>query len=180
MFVLLNIVKSNLTFGHVTGLVIILILLVLSALMSASEVAYFSLSPVKIEKIRKKTDLFGFRILKLLAHPEELIATILIANTFINIGVVIISTWLTNEIFDFTAYPVLGFIFQAVIITFIILFFGEIFPKAYATHYNIQMARFMAVPLTILSKLLYPITYILVKSSESIRKKGKETTGSFH
>jgi putative hemolysin len=171
MFIIINIVRTQLTFGHIIGMIIIVILLILSGMMSASEVAFFSLSPSKIDKIQKKRDLFGNRILKLLANPEELLATILVAYTFINIGIIIISTWITNEIIDFSASPVLGFVFQAVIITFIILFFGEIFPKAYATHYNVQTARFMSVPITVLSKIFYPITFLLVWSSDVIKRK---------
>jgi len=177
MFIIINIVKAQLTFGHITGIIIVVFLLILSGMMSASEVAFFSLSPSKIDKLQKKHDLFGHRILKLLSNPEELLATILVANTFINIGVVIISAWVTNEIFDFSASPALGFIFQAVVITFIILFFGEIFPKAYATHYNIRTARFMSVPISILTKLLFPITFLLVKSSNVIKQKVSKQQG---
>lgn len=143
----------------------------MSGLMSASEVGFFSLSPLKIDKLQKKTGLLGHRILKLLSKPEELIATILVANNFINIGIVIITSWLIAGFFDFSDTPVLGFLIQVVGITFIILFFGEIFPKAYATHYNLQTARFMAVPITILSVLLFPFIYLLVKGSEVIRKR---------
>ena len=168
---LADVIKASLSFGQVAGVIVVILLLVLSGLMSASEVAFFSLSPTKIDKLRKKPGITGNRILNLLANPEKLLATILIANNFINIGIVIISAWLTTEFFDFSNSPILGFIFQAVIITFLILFFGEILPKAYASNYNLQVAKFMSIPIMVLSVILYPIIYLLVKSSEAIRKK---------
>ncbi len=171
MIFLMKFISSGITIGQITGIIVVILLLVMSGLMSASEVGFFSLSPLKIDKIQKKPGLMGHRILKLLSQPEELLATILVANTFINIGVVIITSWLTSEFFDFSDSPALGFFIQVVGITFIILFFGEIFPKAYATHYNIQTARFMAVPITVLSALLYPLIYFLVKGSDAIKKR---------
>jgi len=176
MFLYYNIVLKTISFGQITGIIVIIILLFFSGIISACEVAYFSLSPADIEKIKKKPCYTSYRLLKLLENPEKLLATILVTNTFINIGIVIISSWVTNQIFDFSASPFLGFIFQAVIITLLILFFGEIFPKAYATHFRLQMANIMAIPLVFLYKLLFPITYLLVKSSHAIKQKVQRQT----
>jgi putative hemolysin len=156
------------TFGQIVGIIIIILLLILSGLMSASEVAYFSLTPQIIDKLRKKPGIIGLRILKLLVHPEKLLATILVANTFINIAIVILSTWISTSIFGTSLE---GFIFQVVIVTFIILLFGEIMPKAYASQYNLQTARFMAVPISFLTALFYPVIYVLIRSSEALKKK---------
>ncbi len=179
MFIFNNIVFSSISFGQISGLIVILILIILSGIMSASEVAYFSLSPSEIEKIKKKPSSAGQKILKLLENPEKLIATILIANTFVNIAIVIISTWVSTAIFKIYfpfASTLFIFIFQAVIITFIILFFGEIFPKAFATQFRMRTANFMATPINFLSKLLFPITYLLVKSSDVIKKRVQRQT----
>ncbi len=179
MFIFNNIVLNSITLGQISGLIVIIILIIISGVMSASEVAYFSLSPSEIEKLKKKPSSKAQKILKLLDNPEKLIATILIANTFVNIAIVIISTWVSTAIFKIflpEASNLFLFIFQAVIITFIIVFFGEIFPKAFATQFRLRTANFMAVPLTFLSKLLFPITYLLVKSSDVIKKRVQRQT----
>ncbi|MBI5539478.1 MAG: gliding motility-associated protein GldE [Bacteroidia bacterium] len=154
-------------------------LIILSGMMSASEVAYFSLTPSEIEKLKKKPNSKGNKILKLLDNPEKLIGTILIANTFVNIGIVIISTWVSTAIFN-SYFPrasnLVIFIFQAVVITLIILFFGEIFPKAFATQFRMRTANFMATTITFLSKLLFPITFLLVKSSDVIKQRVQRQT----
>lgn len=176
---LYNIVLNNITFGQVSGLIVIIILIILSGMMSASEVAYFSLTPSEIEKLKKKPSSKGNKILKLLDNPEKLIGTILIANTFVNIGIVIISTWVSTAIFNSyfpNASNLVIFIFQAVVITLIILFFGEIFPKAFATQFRMRTANFMATTITFLSKLLFPITYLLVKSSDVIKQRVQRQT----
>ncbi len=171
MFLFNNIVIKAFNFEQISEIIVLVILLFLSGVISASEVAYFSLLPKDIEKINKRINFANSKIIKLLQEPERLLATILVSNTFVNIGIVIVSTNLTLEIFDFSISPVLGFVFQIVIITFLILFFGEIFPKAYATHFKLKMANIMALPLMFLSSFFFPITYMLVKSSSLIKQR---------
>ncbi len=128
-------------------------MLIGSALMSASEVAYFSLKPEDIEKFKTNKGKKPSALLKLHNMPEKLLSTILVANNTINIAIVLLAAFLSSRIFDFSAEPVLGFIIEAVVITFLLLFFGEIMPKVYASRNQVQMALFMAYPLTFLQKI---------------------------
>ena len=129
--------------------VILGFLLLGSALMSGSEVAYFSLKPDDREKLKNDKSKKAGCLLTLLNMPERLLSTILVGNNILNITIVLLSAFISTRLFDFSERPVLGFIVQAVIITFILLLFGEILPKVYAANNNIRMALFMARPITI-------------------------------
>lgn len=157
--------------GIFIWILILLLLLVSSALISGSEVAYFSLSPSNIKSLKTKKSKKDFRALKLYGMPERLLATILVVNNFINIGIVILSAFITNSIVDFSNIPTLGFIFQIIIITFLLLLFGEILPKMYATHYTVQFATNMAYPLFYLEKIFKPISSILIYSTSIVNKR---------
>ncbi|RKX18171.1 MAG: hemolysin, partial [Candidatus Zixiibacteriota bacterium] len=106
----------------------VLLLLFISALISGSEVAFFSFSPQDIDFLKKGKSKKKDIILKLIEKTDQLLATILITNTFVNIGIVILSSYLTNQIFDFSQSKAFGFLFQLVVITFFLLLFGEIMP----------------------------------------------------
>jgi gliding motility-associated protein GldE len=139
--------------------------------MSASEIAYFSLSPDDLEKLKNNKSKKARKVLKLHDSPEKLLSTILIANNTINITIVLLSAFLSLRLFDFSSNPVTGFIVEVVAITFILLFFGEIMPKVYATKKQVPMALFMADQLIILEKLLSPVTSLLILSSSFVRKR---------
>ncbi len=103
--------------------------------------------------------------------PERLLATILVVNNFINISIVILSAFITNSIIDFSNIPTLGFVFQIIIITFLLLLFGEILPKIYATHYALQFSTNMAYPLFYLEKIFKPISSVLIYSTSIVNKR---------
>jgi gliding motility-associated protein GldE len=153
------------------GLLAILALLVISALMSASEVAFFSMSPTQLEKLRNAHSHKAHLILQLLGIPKHLLATLLIANNLVNVGIVIISTFVTGIVFNFSEYPLFGFIFQVVIITSLILLFGEIMPKIYATNNGIKFAAGISGPMIILVKLLKPLSNLMVGSTNMIDRR---------
>lgn len=157
--------------GIFIWILVLLLLLISSALTSGSEVAYFSLSPSNIKSLETKKSKKAFLALKLYGMPERLLATILVVNNFINIGIVILSAFITNSIIDFSNIPTLGFIFQIIIITFLLLLFGEILPKIYATHYPLQFATNMAYPLFYLEKIFKPISSILIYSTSIVNKR---------
>jgi len=159
------------TTSAVAGIIAILILLCASALISGSEVAYFSLTPADKNKIKNSGDRSSGRILQLLSRPEKLLATILIANNFLNVGIVIISTFVTANIIDFREEPVFAFIFQVVIVTFLILLFGEIIPKLFANQHAVRFARWMSYPLMIMEGLIAPLSILLIKSTSFARKR---------
>jgi gliding motility-associated protein GldE len=153
------------------GLIVLVGLLFISALMSASEVAYFSFRPEDIEKFKTEKSKKSKTVLKLYNNPEKLLSTILVANNTVNITIVLLSAFLGAKMFDFSNDPVIGFIIEAVIITFLLLFFGEIMPKVYASRNNVSMAMFMAVPLVFLEKLFSPVTSLLILSSSFVKKR---------
>ncbi len=154
----------------VFGLIILILLIVCSALISGSEVAFFSLSPSKKEEIKGSAKRSHQFIRGLLKTPDKLLATILVANNFINVGIVILSTFLVHSMFNFSGFPLLGFLIEVVLITFILLFFGEILPKIYAGGYSLGFASFMAIPLTFASKLFKPLVYILTSTTSFFDK----------
>jgi len=155
----------------ITGFVILALLLLCSGLMSGSEVAFFSLRPTDLERIRNNKSKKSQAVLKLLNMPERLLSTILVANNTVNITIVLLSAYISAQLFDFSSSPVLGFIVEAVAITFLILFFGEIMPKVYASRNNVSLALLMARPLVIFNKIFRPITALLILSSTTVRKR---------
>jgi gliding motility-associated protein GldE len=158
-------------FKVVIGLIVIIILLIGSALMSASEVAFFSLGPEDLENLKINRDKKSKTVLKLYSKPEKLLSTVLVANNTVNIAIVLLAAFISLKIFDFSSEPVLGFIINVVIITFLLLFFGEVMPKVYASRNHIKIALFMAYPLTVLEKVFKPITSLLIFSSSFVKKR---------
>lgn len=147
---------------------VLLFLLLCSALASGSEVAYFALTPGDIDSLKER----GYRkAVGLLKKPDLLLSTILITNNFVNVGIVIISSYLVSVVFNFSAYPVLGFIVQVILVTFIILLVGEIIPKLYANRSRLKVAIFMAGPLTVLTFIFRPLSTLLITSTSVISKR---------
>jgi len=158
------------SFGIIISIVIVLFLLFSSALISGSEVAYFSLSASEKQKLKHKGKT-NQRVLSNLENPEKLLATILVANNFVNVGIVVLTAYISNKLISFVNAPTLEFVFQVVLITFFLLLFGEIFPKVYATHFALQFARFMALPLQTLEKLFRPVNAILISSTSFVNRR---------
>jgi len=166
-----NIVYHPFTTGVAISILVIVILLLLSALISGSEVAYFSLSPAEKHKLKNKPAKRSSYIIENLDSPEQLLATILVANNFVNVGIVILSSFTVDSLIDFSNEPILGFIVQVIVISFVILLFGEIIPKVYSTHHPLKFARFIAVPLHFLVKLLKPVNSLLIYSTSFLNSR---------
>ncbi|MDZ7848521.1 MAG: CNNM domain-containing protein [Owenweeksia sp.] len=150
---------------------ILMILLLGSALISGSEVAFFSLKGQDLEALRNDKKDVHEKLSELLNHPKSLLATILIGNNFINVGIVILSSYLSNQLFDFSGHPAWwGFLFQVVVITFLILLFGEVLPKVYATRNPIYFSAFMSRPMLRLRWLFRPVSVVLVRSTNLVEK----------
>lgn len=150
----------------------VLILVVLSALLSGSEVAMFSISNKQRFDLEDQNKNANKRVLTLLKEPKKLLATILIANNFINVSIVMASNFVFNNlIIEGSISDTMNFIIQVIVITFLILLFGEVIPKVYANNYNLKFSKFMAIPLQLLKKLFYPISQILVNSTNLIDKR---------
>ncbi len=167
---------TDLAAGHIdlkliVGFTILVLLLFASALMSGSEVAFFSLRPEDLEKLRSDKSRKAGTVLKLYDSPDTLLSTILVANNTVNIALVLLAAFLSSLIFDFSENPVLGFLIQAVVITFILLLFGEIIPKVFATRKQLPMSLFMALPLSFLIKVFKPVSSLLIHSTSFVRRR---------
>jgi putative hemolysin len=158
-------------FKIITGLLILAIMLFASALMSGSEVAYFSFRPEDIESFKTNKSKQSQSAMNLYSNPEKLLSTILVANNTINIAIVLLAAFLSSRMFDFSAEPLIGFIINAVVITFLLLFFGEVMPKVYASRNHVKVALLMAYPLTVLEKIFHPVTSLLIFSSSFVKKR---------
>lgn len=167
----IGITLNPVSFDVLIAFVVVLFLLISSALVSGSEVAYFSLSPAELNKLRRSKVKIDQSVIRLLGIPDRLLATILVANNFINIGIVIISAFITSKLFNFSGPTAFGFIIQVVIITSLLLFFGEILPKVYASRYAIKFSKLMAKPLDISEKIFRPINSFLIYSTSIVNKK---------
>lgn len=159
------------TVSALSGLLVLLILLGLSAVVSGSEVALFSLEPKDIETLKTNKKRSAQRILKLLSDPEQLLASILVGNNFINIAIVLLAAHISSSLISFGDAKTFEFIFQTVIITFLLLLFGEIIPKVYAAHYPKNFALKIAPFIDIMGKITKPINYILIHSTSFVNKR---------
>ena len=163
------------SFTDVSGLLIFLILLVCSALISGSEVALFSLKPSDFPGSDKEYTQKDRYLIKLLDRPKKLLATILIANNFINIAIVLLYASLSHLIHPEQPVVLYGislqFILDVILVTFLILLFGEIIPKVYANRYSVKFSYFMASPLVFLDKVLSPLNIPMQKISNFLHQK---------
>ncbi len=153
------------------SLLALLVLIVGSALISGSETAFFSMTPGDLDTLRKGESKAGKLVLRLRNIPKKLLATILITNNFINVGIVILSTYIMAQMFNLDSSPVLAFIIQVVVVTSIILIFGEIVPKILANKQPVKVAIMMAPALKVLIGFFKPLSSILVSSTSVIDKK---------
>lgn len=154
-------------------LVLIAVLLLFSALISGSEVSFFSLNSGDIDDLKSSKNKREQMIVTLLDKPQELLATILISNNFINVGIVILSTFVVHEIFDFTTNPIAAIIIEIIAVTSLILLFGEIMPKVYATASPKGFARLMAQPLNAIRWFLNPVSKLLIGISNVFHRPAK-------
>ncbi len=167
---------SEITFNAITfetvciGLLLVL-LLFLSGLASGSEAAYFALTPIEIELLKESDKAGDKAVLRLLDEPKRLLATILIANNFVNVSIVMLSAMFTAEIVDFGGAKILQFVFETIIITAVILFFGEILPKVFAQQHRLGFCRLVAYPLGAAEKIFSPFSRLLMSSTSVVNSK---------
>ncbi|WP_299672551.1 gliding motility-associated protein GldE [uncultured Tenacibaculum sp.] len=172
---------ASTTFLNSISLIVLLILLICSALISGAEVAFFSLSQTELDELSEKSKGKN-TVVKLLEKPQKLLGTILITNNFINILVVLIFASLDEFMFGnmnfsldliFFIIPasVVKIIVQVGLVTFLILLFGEVLPKVYASRKSIQFASFIAKPLDILNAILSPLSIPLTSVTTIIERK---------
>jgi putative hemolysin len=170
-------VASTLDTNLIVGFLGIFILLFCSAIVSGAEVALFSLSQKDIDEALQENVSKGRIISNLLDKPKKLLATLLVANNFINIGVVILFSFVGRDIFGAVISPILKFILEVILVTSLILLFGEILPKVYASRNNLKFAKRVAYPIAFLDKLLSPISLPMRSATIYLHNRlGKQKT----
>ena len=147
--------------------VVMVLLLTLSALVSGSEVAFFSLTPQDLQQMREKGDSRDKTILGLLSNVDTLLATILVTNNLVNIGIVILSSNIMDALFEFHRFE---FLFKTVLVTFLLLLFGEILPKVLSQSNPKQFGRMVVYPIKLFKWVCWPMTYILVRTGGRISR----------
>ncbi len=163
-----QIIVQDLTTGPVIALALAVLLLFVSGFISASEVAFFSLEPTDLNKIKEENTPSDQMVLKLLDKSEYLLATILITNNFVNVAIVMLCTYGINKWLNFDACPTFGFIFETIILTFLLLLFGEIIPKIYAKRNAMHFAENSATTLNKIQYFCKPLAKLLVSSTSAI------------
>ena len=160
---------------NVLYIVATILLLMVSGMMSASEVAFFSLSPADLRGIKQRKSLSSESVMNLLAKSDSLLATILVVNNLVNIAIVICSAQVINLTLKFN-HATVEFLFTGVLVTFLLLLFGEILPKIVAQSANVRLALTFAQPLTLLRWIFFPLSYILVRTCGRIEKIATPST----
>ena len=167
------------------GVIALLILLIISALISGSEVAFFSLSKTDLDNSEAKSNKKEM-VINQLSRPKKLLATILIVNNFINILIVLLFAYLGEFFFSSINYTInlyfikipSRFLLEVVLITFLILLFGEVLPKIYANRNALQFATFMALPIRVLNTILTFLSIPLMNLTSVVEKRlGKKKSG---
>ena len=154
-----------------------LVLLVIVSFVSAAESAFFSLTPTDMEELKTSGSTTDEKILKLVAAPKRLLATLLISINFINIAIVVLSTLVMEGLFEFSSEShIIGFVIQVVVVTFLILLVGEVIPKIYATQNPLSSTRVLVFFVQFLQRLFYPVSTFLVFSSSFLDKVIKPRT----
>lgn len=166
-------------FEFLFGILAIILLLACSAFISGSEVALFSLSQKDVDEILNKDFNKGTLISRLLEKPKKLLATILVANNFVNIAVVILFSSFSGRLFNGIETYVLRFALEVVLVTFFLLLFGEVLPKIYANRNNMVFARKVVIPISILNNILSPISVPMRNGILFIEKKLNVQKGNF-
>jgi len=168
--ILLFLEQTPALFYSINGIVL-LTLLLLSGLISGSEVAFFSLSSNEIEEFRDHKNRNLNKIARLLENPKKLLATILILNNFINIAIVTLSTFLSWQIVGSKSPRGIVIVILTFLVTFAIVFIGEVVPKVYANQNNLTFARITAPMLNFFQSILHPLSWLLMSISHVIEKR---------
>lgn len=148
------------------GLAVLMVLLGCSAFASSAESAFFSLTADDVETLVQTQDrsVTSRLILRLRAEPDNFLATILVANNFVNVAVVILADFVLRQVVSFEQTPALGFFVNSVVITFLLLLFGEIMPKIFGTNYALTVARLESRPIYGLHVVLRPLSWVMSRS----------------
>ena len=147
-----------------------LLLLLCSAFVSGSEIAFFSLSPADMNELEERRTTTDRRVLQLLEDSERLLATILCSNNLVNVAIIMLLNYFflggDEPVLDFGGNAVIEFLAMTVVLTFLLLLFGEIMPKIASAQNPLRMARFCAPTYSVLVKLWWPVSSLLMQSTK--------------
>lgn len=174
--VLTSVILKPFSLSVLFALLGMLLLLGLTTAISAAESAFFSLGPAEIEELNNSQTKKDSQIIELIDRPKRLLASLLVSLNFVNIAIVILSTFVMSELFDFTSSPLLGFVIQVIAVTFLILIIGEIIPKVYAIQNPLATTRLLVLPTIVFEKIFYPISSFLIFSTSLIDNRIKKKT----
>ncbi|MBQ8607678.1 MAG: gliding motility-associated protein GldE [Bacteroidaceae bacterium] len=156
--------------GAIVAISLAILLLFASGFVSASEIAFFSLSPNDLSEIEKEEHASDRRIVALLEDSEKLLATILISNNFVNVTIIMLCNFFFAEVVDFGNSVIVEFLVITVVLTFLLLLFGEIMPKIYSAQHTLGFVRMAAPIVMVLKKAFSPLSNLLVRSSFIVNK----------
>lgn len=162
--------------GAVVAFVLAVLLLGCSGFVSASEIAFFSLSPTDLNTIEEGKHPADSKILALKEDSERLLATILISNNFVNVAIIMLLNYFFAETIDFGGSDIVEFLFMTVLLTFLLLLFGEIMPKIYSAQHTLSFCRMVASTFVVIEKLAWPISSLLVRSKSLADKVVQKET----
>lgn len=168
---------ASFSVGRIVALFVALLCLVASGFVSGSEIAYFSLTPQELEDLEAERGDKGAAIARMMRAPEKLLATILIANNLVNVTIVVLCNFALGPVFAGMS-EVLSFILQTVILTFLILLFGEILPKLYSNSNHMRWALFAFGGISLIMKLFSPVSRLLVRSTSIVNRVVTKKPGS--
>lgn len=158
------------TVGVIIALCLSLFLLLCSGFVSASEIAFFSLTPSDINEVEEEKYPSDKRILALREDSERLLANILICNNLVNIAIITLLDFVFMKVMDFGGSELLQFLLMTVVLTFLLLLFGEVIPKIYSSQHTLVFCRFAAPTLCRISKVLTPMSNLLIRSKVVTRR----------
>ena len=156
--------------GATIALVLSVLLLGCSGFVSASEIAFFSLSPTDVGKIEENRHAADGKILELKKDSERLLATILISNNFVNVAIIMLLNFFFSKTLIFGDSRLLEFLFMTVLLTFLLLLFGEIMPKIYSSQHTLSFCRMVTPSFVWIEKLFWPLSSLLVRSRKLATK----------
>ena len=156
--------------GAMIAFVLALLLLVCSGFVSASEIAFFSLSPTDLNTIEERRHAADSKILALKKDSERLLATILITNNFVNVAIIMLLNFFFMKTLSFGSNLALEFFFMTVLLTFLLLLFGEIMPKIYSAQHTLSFCRMVAPAFVVIERMFWPVSSLLVRSKKLATK----------
>ncbi len=162
--------------GAMLAFILAVVLLGCSGFVSASEIAFFSLSPTDLNTIEEEKHPADSKIISLKSDSERLLATILISNNFVNVAIIMLLNYFFASTVDFGGSDILEFVFMTVLLTFLLLLFGEIMPKIYSAQHTLSFCRMVASAFVVIEKVFWPLSSFLIRSKKLATKVVQKET----